>query len=168
MPDHLAAGFDGFAELVQSLWPTYRTNIQPMWNTVLHRYSVTQLGEVLAKHRADHPDETKPIWKTIYAVLAGGARAGKSDLQLVLNQWRKLLREAKRKGSENWSDYEVFQCFLDAQTYPILYNTLTREPENSPDGRLVRMAAQLRGSLACRYIEDLRERGDVIPEWLTG
>jgi hypothetical protein len=162
----LAVGFDAFQAAVSALWPTYKVDVHPMWDTTLHRFAISNIRDVLHKHRADYPDNTRPIWKLIYNDLFGSSTNTKSDLQVLLNQWRELLRKAKRKGSEHWGDYEVFQCFLHAQTFPILYNTITREPNEDPDGRLARRAAKERRSWAYPYIVDLRERGDVVPEWL--
>lgn len=159
--------FDDFVAAVTSLWPTYRTDVGPMWDTVLRRYSMTEIGQALRKHRAERPDDSKPIWKLIYADLTDGKQqSSKSDLQILLNQQRRILAEHKVKGATNWGDWEVFQSFLDTQVYPRLYDTLTRQPRDDPDGRHAAMAARERAGLTHRYIRDLKERSEPVPEWL--
>lgn len=168
-------GFDSFQSMVQQLWPTYKASVQPMWDTRLHRYPIGDLRTVLWQHRADFPDENKPVWKTIYAMLRGGGgdnTASKSDLRILLDQTRRIIAKdtewMKRKPIDQWSDADVWQNFMDAQTFPTTHQMTAGgwSPREDPDGKVASRAASERTILRRRYESDLTERGDLVPEWL--
>lgn len=164
-------GFDSLDEMVRQFWPTYKASVQPMWDTRLHRHSVEELRTALWRHKADYPDDTKPTWKTIYAMLAGGKTgSGKSDVQILLDGIRKAIatedRWQKYPAARRWSDSEVFENHVDANTVPILRNMDGSACED-PDGRLAKLAAWTRMAIVEPLIRDLKERGDQVPAWLV-
>lgn len=164
-------GLDSVDQLVRQFWPRYKASIQPMWDTRLHQYPSDKLSETLRKYRADHPDDTKPVWRAIYAMLAGGtAGPGKSDLQLLLDSIRRAIatedRWQKCPQARGWSDSEVFENHIEANVKPIL-RRMDGTAEDDPGGRLARLAASTRANMVSYYIRDLKERGDPVPEWLV-
>lgn len=167
----MTPGFDAFETIVRDLWPSYRASVQPMWDTRLYRYPIDTLGAVLRQYRADHPDDTKPHWSTIYGILAGGGtRVGKSDLQILLNSVRRAIRSdpgwMKRKPIDAWTDADVLENHIEANVGPILRN-MGGTTCDDPDGRLARLAVFTRMAIVQPLITDLEQRGDPVPEWLT-
>ena len=164
-------GFDALESMVRQLWPTYRASVQPMWDTRLSRYSTDELSTTLWRHRADNPDDTKPHWKTIYGLLAGGNMGvGKSDLRILLDSMRRTISRdpawMKQKPINAWTDPDLFENFVEANVRPVLRD-MDGTVKDDSDGRLARLAARTRMSFASPYIADLKERGDPVPEWLV-
>ena len=171
MDQHMNPGLDSLDAMVRQLWPTYKASVQPMWDTRLHCYSVEDIRQALWRHRADYPDETKPTWRTIYALLAGGnSGSGKSDLQLLLDSIRRAIakedRWQKHPAARSWSDSEVFQNHIEANTRPVLFQ-LDGKAYPDLDGRRARAADSETTMIVGRYVRDLKERGDPVPEWLV-
>lgn len=164
-------GLDSLDAMVRELWPRYKASIQPMWDTRLRQYPSDKLSETLRKYRADHPDDTKPVWRTIYALLAGGNTGpGKSDLQLLLDSIRRAIatedRWQKHPQARRWSDSEVFENHIEANVRPILRN-IDGSAKDDPDGRRARSAAKEREMIVSRYARDLEQRGEQVPAWLV-
>lgn len=164
-------GLDSLDAMVRQLWPRYKASVQPMWDTRLHRYATDELRAALWRHRSDYPDDTKPNWRTIYALLAGGnAGPGKSDLQILLGSIRRAIasedRWQKQPQARRWSDSELFENHIDANTQPILRN-MDGSACDDPDGRLARLAAHARTAIVEPLIRDLTERGEQVPAWLV-
>ena len=166
-------GLDSLDAIVRQLWPRYKDGVQPMWDTQLHRYPIDELRTVLWRYRADHPDDTKPVWRTIYAMLAGGkdgTTSGKSDLQLLLDSVRRAIATdpawQKYPAARSWSDSEVFENHIEANVRPVL-RKVDGEAKDDPGGRLAKLAANEREWTVTRYIRDLQERGEAIPQWLV-
>jgi hypothetical protein len=164
-------GLDSLDEMVRQLWPRYKDSVQPMWDTRLHGYSIDEIRTALWRHKADYPDDSKPTWKTIYTMLSGGKTgAGKSDLQLLLDGIRREIakdpRWQKHPTARRWSDSEVFENHVEANTRPIL-RRMDGTAEDDPEGRLARLAATERTNIVSRYVRDLEERGDSVPAWLV-
>lgn len=166
-------GLDSVTAMVSQLWPTYRASVQPMWDTRLHRHDVETIRTVLWQHRADYPDDTKPVWRTIYTMLSGGntsAGTGKSDLQILLDQIRREIATNpdwhKCPAARTWSDSEAFENHIEANVLPILrYLDGIAKPD--VDGRLAKLAAHERTAIVNPIIRDLKERGDPVPAWLV-
>jgi hypothetical protein len=163
-------GFDAFNTMVRQLWPTYKTDVQPMWDTKLRRYSSDEIGTALWRHRADFPDDAKPSWRTIYSRLSGTTTPGKSDLRILVDGIRKAIateeRWAKHPTAKNWPDSEVFENHIEANLRPILYE-MNGKVSDDPDGRLARLAAKTRAMIVNGLIVDLEERGEIVPAWLV-
>lgn len=168
-------GYDTVDALVRQLWPPYKASIQPMWDYKLFQYSADVLSETLRRYRAEYPDDTKPTWKTIYTMLSGGnTGSSRSDLWILLDGMRREIRSsdywardaAARARAMAWSDSEVFENHIEANTRPIL-RRMDGKAEDDPDGRLGRLAATTRANMVARYTRDLEERGERVPAWLV-
>lgn len=170
----MSGSFQEFETVVRSVWPRYQANIQPIWDRKLRQYPFDCLIDVLNEHRADNPDEAKPIWKMIYGALSGGdtASSGKSDLQILLDQTRRCIAKdsewMKRKPIDQWSDADVWQNFLDAQTFPTTHEMVAGgyRLRDDPDAKIAKSAASERTMLRRVYEKNLRECGEPVPEWL--
>lgn len=171
----MSSSFQEFELVVRNVWPSYRANVQPIWDRKLRSYAFDRLIDVLNEHRANNPDEVKPIWKMIYHDLSGGNAAGagsKSDLRILLDQVRRVIAEdsewMKRKPIDAWTDADVWQNFLDAQTFPTTHEMIAGgyRLREDPNGKIAERAARKRAIQQRRYESDLRERGEQIPEWL--
>ncbi len=167
----MSGSFQEFETVVRDIWSGYRANVQPIWNLRLSQYPFDRLIGVLNQHRADNPDEMKPLWKTIYRNLAAGdSSAGKSDLYILLDQTRRLLRKdpacQKCQPENTRTDADVFENYLEANTRPTL-RQMNGVPYPDPDGRRARLAASERAEIVNRYVTDLEERGDPVPAWLV-
>lgn len=169
----MSSRLDDLDDCVRQLWPRYKASIQPMWDTRLQRYSFEDLRAALWRHRADYPDDTKPVWRTIYAALTGdGDRdgTGKSDLQILLDSVRRAIAAdpawQKYPAARSWSDSEVFENHVEANVRPILRD-MDGSAKDDPGGRLARSAASTRVSFVQPYIRDLEERGEPVPAWLV-
>lgn len=127
---------------------------------------------MLWAHRADHPDDTKPHWRTIYSMLAGdkGQSAGKSDLQVLLDMMRRAIAAdpswTKRKPANEWTDADLVENHIEANVRPILRG-IDGKASPDDDGRLARLAASQRQAIVAPLIRDLVERGETVPDWLV-
>lgn len=166
----MTPGFDAFENIVRELWPTYRASVQPMWDTRVYQYPTEQIGCVLRQFRADYPDDTKPIWKTIYGMLAGGkdGNASKSDLQELLDFMRRTISKdaeaLKRKPVNAWTDADCLERYIEANAQ---MRDLDGEALPDDDGRRARLAASWRRATVGRYVRDLKARGEPVPGWLV-
>lgn len=165
-------GLDSVTAMVQQLWPRYKASIQPMWDTRLHRYDVETIRAILWAYRADHPDDTKPVWRTVYSMLSGGDQThkGQSDLQCLLDSVRRAIvadpKWSKVKPPRIWTDADLVENHIDANVRPILRD-MTGKAKPDDDGRLAKLAARARVAIVEPLILDLTERGETVPEWLV-
>lgn len=58
-------------DLVADYWPRYGVNVDPMWKSHLRHHEHEKVKVALAGHRAQYPDEQRPIWQQVYARLVG-------------------------------------------------------------------------------------------------
>jgi hypothetical protein len=143
-----------------------------MWDTRLCGYSLDVLGATLRQHRADYPDDAKPVWKTIYAMLSGGSTAAgaaeKSDLQELLDFMRRQIAQTpaaiKHKPIDQWTDADCFERLVEANAG---LRDLGGKALPDPGGHRARIAANERAWAVNRYARDLKERGELVPAWLT-
>ena len=163
--------FPEFLSAVRSLWSRTRMSDDEIRHTGWTHIDGRQADDVIAalkKHRADEPDAASPTWKAVWRILREqrGENGGQSnDFQILLTQCRRY--NSHVKGIQNWSDAEVFQAYVDANTYPITHNTITHTPCADDDGRLARHAADWRHNEADHWRTYLLDAGLLVPAFLT-
>ena len=149
MPIDPIESVEDLAECVNGLWSLPRPYTQRQLRTMawerLSRYSGTQVREAIEFHRFQQPDEPKPKWKAIFARLREKSkREPGSQFQVFLNSLRAAWRKLKVPNVDEMNDANVWQHWLDAQTYPITHDTLTKE--RKPDDE------------ACTHCEGLAQK----------
>ena len=122
-PDEPVDHLGRFIENVRKLWPRYKTSDEELKNRVwLPRLSRTDddvRGRVIQKHAATYPDNREPSWKLIYQELAAESTGGMDDVAILIMQLRRDKETEKRFA--NARDHEVWQYFVEAQVYPLMF-----------------------------------------------
>lgn len=108
-----------FCDAVKGLWPAYKCTDESLglvWRHKLCHYDETTIGNALRYQRMDHPDATKPEWKSIYRGLAVlGRKGGKSPLATLLAQVRQAAKKNGTAGVDQWTDADAWHHYLRAQ-----------------------------------------------------
>lgn len=157
---------------VERLWPRCRMTLAELetsvWNG-LSRYPASAVKDALGTERRSHPDESRPNWKRVYVLLRAHGRVSdpKGRLHWLLKAVREDLRHRGHREAEHWPDDDVFQNHLDAHTYPMTHDTITRAPRDDPDGRRSEHAARRRQQVAAEYREYCEDEGNPVPVYLT-
>jgi hypothetical protein len=126
---------------------------------------VSEIRAALTQQRAMDPDGMKPVWKSIYAGLGGGTDSQSNLLASILGGVRKDHEKRGTKGIQHWTDEQCFLNHLNAQTQPILFDTEGR-PEGDEDSRRTKLAAFARETTMRGVVNDFREHGQPLPDWL--
>jgi hypothetical protein len=104
----------------------------------------------------------------IYADLSGGMADRTSLLASILGGVRRGHEQMGTKGIQHWTDEQCFLNYLDAQSYPILFDYLRGRgrPHPDSDGRRARSAAFVRETAMRGVANDFRDHGQALPDWL--
>jgi len=126
------ATFEDLFDEVVDLWPRYKTTKTELHTAVWHRlsrYTGTDRFNVLRKHRHDNPDAMRPMWATVFSMLAATtAQESRDDFQGFLASLRTVWKRIGTKHVDEMTDADVWYNYLEAQTYPITHNTATGKP----------------------------------------
>lgn len=130
---------EDLAVCVNELWPLPRPFTKRQLTTMvwpkMDRYSGTDIRNTLELHRLQEPDAAKPKWKEIFWMLrATIKRESGSEFQAFLRGLRVTWTKLKVKHVDAMSDADVWQCWLDAQAFPLTHDTRTKQPmpDNEP------------------------------------
>lgn len=129
----MSTTLDELKRMVNDLWPRYRANVYPMWNTVLCRYDLSQVRTALTHQRATDPDGTKPIWALIYARLTAEASRA-TALKAIETNRQAAAEKAKLVGEIEAAWFKASQAERDAALQEYNANLPARYQIEAPCG----------------------------------
>lgn len=165
--------FAAFLTKVRELWSTYKAGDEEIkariWGPRLAKMSPDVIGQALQRHAAENPDSIKPNWARVYGLIAERAGSGSNDLEILIRNYRRDKNPKRHAQFERMSDSEIWQYFVDAQVYPILFRFggKGRPPRPARDPEFAkRQAKQCVANTIESWSEVVREAGDEVPPWL--
>ena len=165
------AKFDGFCETLERLWdrcPSREQIEATAWSTLRWR-TAEVVQAAVGQHRREDYDLVKPSLKRIVALVVGDESQQTNHFQALLNNVRRHLEERGVKGCREWNNAEVYQNYVDANTYPITHHTIGPKrglPQDDPDGRRARLAADWRKREGQRWRRYLVNHEFEVPAFL--
>lgn len=174
--------FEGFSDLIGRLWPDYRTTddmLHELWRGV-SRFSADRLALAMREHRFAVPDARSPKWSAIRDDLYQGVRDEakttpfanlmKTQRRLIGECWQYEADKCKAAGwkpSNDWTDEDLWQNFLDAKTRPITHDARGRAHCDDLERR-TRMAAVERNVWMNIWRDRMNAAGESLPYWMGG
>ncbi len=159
--------FDAFITKVRSLWHSYRTSDDELYTRVwaprLSKLPPDVVGQALAKHAAEYPDELRPKWAMVYKLI-GNRASNLNSLEILIMQYRKSKDRKVRQRFADKTDAEVWQYFIEAQIYPVMFGCQGQFRDDIERATGLAKLAIVATVEAMRH--ELHDEGADVPEWL--
>lgn len=160
--------FDAFAAKVRSLWSTHRISEDELrtrvWDARLCRVQIDVLARALAQHAADAPDAVRPNWSIVYRIIGEQSATGKSDLEILIAQYRHDRDATRRQKFEAMSDEEIWRHYVEVQIYPVMFGLGGSFRHDIDDA--IKMGNQKARMLVESMIVQIEDNGQKPPEWI--
>lgn len=160
--------FPEFLAAVRSLWSRSRLSDDEIryrgWVHIQGRRADDVIA-ALKKHAVDEPDIASPSWKEVWRILREQTGAGSqrhNDFELLLAQVRRVAKESKHKGVDEWTPAEVYQHYIDANTRATTHG-IDGQPYPDDDGRRAKAAADYRRNEAALWRNYHRDPENDLP-----
>jgi hypothetical protein len=94
--------FKRFVELIEKFWPTHKVtehSVRGLWHKSFKNRPAEEVEHALFRHRGEHPDATKPLWKLVLADLGLLTEAGINEFDLLIKAHREHGRDSERSDA---------------------------------------------------------------------
>lgn len=159
--------FSGVVKTIQGLWPRYSfgDELQEAHYRYMKHFDAVEVDHEFHRQHREDPDSIRPTWKELYRKMRAHHRSTLNDFAILLMQIRRSLKgefgRAPIKGSDYWTDAEVFANHVLASEVVSTHCLITNTRKPDPDGQRAERAKRTREGMY-RYwrryfVETLRE-----------